>query len=156
MFFLDDLPVISKFVRPYHASRREWYQDQHEVGWVKGAALLFRRDAVKSAGLLDEKIFMYGEEVEWCFRITERGGKIIFDPQSEITHIGGGSQKGPESAIIGEYRFIIYFFRKYHPGQFTQVRFLLKCGALLRLILFGIIGRFPEASIYAKALKMVR
>ena len=155
MLFFDDLPFLDSFIRPYHASQSRWYQARHEVDWVSGAALLFKRDIIKTAGLLDEKIFMYGEEVEWCYRVRRIGGKIVFSPSSEIIHLGGGSQKGPGTSIIREFQSINYFYRKYFPEHILSVRLLLKIGALLRLILFGIIKADPsKIDLYAKAFKV--
>ena len=155
MLFIDDIPLISKFIRPYHASRKEWYKEHQFVDWVSGAALLFRREAVNSSGLMDEKIFMYGEEVEWCYRIRKSGGQIEFFPNAEITHFGGGSQKGPGASIIREFESIIYFYRKHNKKSIMPVKLLLKIGALLRLILFGIIRKDTSlTTLYAKAFKM--
>jgi len=155
MLFLDDLPVISDLVRPYHAVRYNWYRSPQQVGWVSGAALLFKRKIIKITGFLDEKIFMYGEEVEWCYRIRRAGGEIIFLPQAQIIHLGRGSQQGPGSSIIREYQSIIYFYRKYYPVLGFPVRLLLKIGALLRLVLFGIIGQdSSKRSLYVEAFKV--
>lgn len=155
MFFLDDIPLISHLIKPYHAQGKNWYQNITQVDWVSGAVLMFRTEIRKSVGFMDEKIFMYGEEVEWCYRIIKQGGKIVFIPQAQITHLGGGSQKIPGSNIIREFESIIYFYKKYFPDYLIFARILLKCGALLRLILFGIIGfDSSKIALYAKAFEM--
>lgn len=155
MLFLDDIPILSRLIRPYQASRKEWYQTYHEVDWVTGAALLFRNKITKKVGFLDEKIFMYGEEVEWCHRIRKMGGKIIFLPSSRIIHKTGGSQKAPGTGIIREFQSIVYFYQKYRSILVLPVRILLKIGALLRLILFGIIRQdSPKITLYAKAFQV--
>lgn len=155
LFFLDDIPLISQLIKPYHAQAKNWYQNITEVDWVSGAVLMFRTEIRKSVGLLDEKIFMYGEEVEWCYRIIKQGGKIVFTPHAQITHLGGGSQKIPGSNITREFESINYFYKKYYPQYLIFVRLLLKCGALLRLFLFGIIGNdSSKIALYAKAFKM--
>lgn len=155
MFFIDDLPFISGFLHPYHLQGKKWYKNQSEIDWISGAALLFRRKITDKIGRLDEEIFMYGEEVEWCYRIKLSGGKIVYLPDAQITHLGGGSQKVPGNSIIREYDSINYFYRKYFRPLILPVRLILKIGALLRLILFGIIGRdSSRISLYAKAFKV--
>ena len=155
MFFLDDIPFLTKIIKPYHASRKEWYASSHKVDWVTGAALIFKKDVVTKVGLLDENIFMYGEEVEWCYRIRKTGGEIIFNPDATIMHLGGGSQKDKGNSIIREFASIVYFYEKHRKTLLFPIRLVLKIGALLRLILFGIIGgKSSKISLYAKAFKM--
>jgi N-acetylglucosaminyl-diphospho-decaprenol L-rhamnosyltransferase len=50
--------------------------DQLDAGWVPATALLVRRGAVDSAGLLDERFFLYGEDIEWCWRMRRAGWSI--------------------------------------------------------------------------------
>ena len=50
--------------------------DQLDAGWVPATALLVRRQAVDSAGLLDERFFLYGEDIEWCWRMRGAGWSI--------------------------------------------------------------------------------
>ena len=155
MLFIDDLPVFKNIIHPYHAQGSYWYKTKREVDWVSGAVILFKREIIKKIGLLDEKIFMYGEEVEWCYRIRKNKGLIIYFPDAQITHLGGGSQIIPGSNIIKEFESIIYFYQKHNKDFLIIVRYLLKIGALLRLILFGIIGFNPaKITLYAKAYKL--
>lgn len=158
MTFLDDL--LSRFlsIRPYHVENRNFYHKIQEVDWVTGACFLISRKAVEKAGLLDEKIFMYGEEVEWCYRIKYAGFRVEYYPQASIYHYKGQSSVKSEGAGIDqEYLAIIYFYKKHQQGwKLPAVRLLLASGALLRLFVFGIIGRYRgRVSFYAKALKMV-
>lgn len=50
--------------------------DQLECGWVPGTAMIIRREAVEQAGLLDERFFLYGEDIEWCWRMRRAGWKV--------------------------------------------------------------------------------
>ena len=158
MTFLDDL--LSRFIaiRPYHVENRNFYNKIQEVDWVTGACFLISRKAVEKAGLLDEKIFMYGEEVEWCYRIKYAGSRVEYFPQASIYHYKGQSAVRAEGAGIDqEYLAVIYFYKKHQPSwKLPIVKLLLALGALLRLFVFGIIGRYRgRVSFYAKALKMV-
>jgi len=94
------------------------------TGYVEGAFLLARRDAVTPVGLLDEAIFMYAEEVDWCYRFIAAGWEVWYLPQVAITHYGGQSSKKLRTRMEAElYRSRIYFFRKHYGGA---AAFLLK------------------------------
>lgn len=62
------------------------------VDWIGGACLMARGDAVRRAGLLDERFFFFGEDVEWCRRLG-RLGEIRVVPQACVLHLGGGSRQ---------------------------------------------------------------
>jgi GT2 family glycosyltransferase len=66
------------------------------VDWVTGACLLMRRADALAAGLLDERYFMYEEDVDFCAAIRARGGRILFTPRAEVVHLGGRS--GPPAS----------------------------------------------------------
>jgi GT2 family glycosyltransferase len=66
-----------------------WRQDRSRtVDWAVGAALLFRRSAVEQIGPLDERFFMYVEDLEWCWRARQLGWKVLFEPGAVVRHIG--------------------------------------------------------------------
>ena len=156
MSFIDDLPG-GTLLTPYHVDHDSFYRKDQKVDWVTGAAILVPRDVITKVDSLDEKIFMYGEEVEWCWRIKNAGHKIYFTPTTKIIHIGrGSSRKIPTSAFIGEYKAVLYFYQKY-KGKFSLqiVRLLLKIGALARIIVFGLLGRKELAKSYVEAFKAV-
>lgn len=64
--------------------------DTAEVGWVSGACMLLRREALQGH-LFDERFFMYGEDVELCQRVLRGGWKVLYSPRAEIVHHGGRS-----------------------------------------------------------------
>jgi GT2 family glycosyltransferase len=65
-----------------HATRRD-------VPILFGAAILARREMIDEVGGLDERFHMYGEDNEWCLRITRGGWRLIFEPAAAVTHHGG-------------------------------------------------------------------
>lgn len=155
MTFIDDLP-FGTLLRPYHVDHDSFYKNQQEVDWITGAAFLVPREIIKKVGYLDENIFMYGEDVEWCYRIKKAGFKVIFTPKSKIVHIGRGSRmKNQTPAFVGEYRGLNYFYKKYKGKLALQIlRFLLKIGALIRIIVFTLLGRKELAKSYAQVFKV--
>jgi N-acetylglucosaminyl-diphospho-decaprenol L-rhamnosyltransferase len=72
-----------------HIARRT--STERDVDWVSGACLLVRRDAAVRAGLLDERFFMYEEDVDFCAALRAQGGRVLFTPVAEITHLRGRS-----------------------------------------------------------------
>jgi len=58
-------------------------------GWLMGSALMLRRDNLDKVGMMDERYFMYFEDVDWCRRFLEAGYKVIYLPQAEFFHYHG-------------------------------------------------------------------
>jgi GT2 family glycosyltransferase len=65
-----------------HATRRA-------VPLLFGAAILAKRTMIEEVGGLDERFHMYGEDDEWCLRITRSGWQLIFEPAASVVHHGG-------------------------------------------------------------------
>jgi N-acetylglucosaminyl-diphospho-decaprenol L-rhamnosyltransferase len=65
--------------------------DQLDVGWVPGTAMMARRTAVEDVGVLDERFFMYGEDLDWCMRMRRAGWSIGVCTGTTVVHRGGAS-----------------------------------------------------------------
>lgn len=63
----------------------------HDVDWLVGACLLVRRDVFATVGLLDERLFLYAEEPEWCWRVRRAGWRVRYVPAAEVRHHEGTS-----------------------------------------------------------------
>lgn len=74
----------------YHLSDRDMTK-VHEVDAITGAFFLTRKSILDKVGLFDEDYFMYGEDLDLCFRIKKAGYKIMFLPFTKITHYKGVS-----------------------------------------------------------------
>lgn len=84
--------------------------------WVTGACLLVRRSAAEAAGLLDERFFMYTEDVDFCATIRAQGGRILFTPDVEVIHLRGQSAATAARETHEAYRRSqLAFYRKHHP-----------------------------------------
>ena len=141
MTFIDDLP-FGKFLKPYHVDHDSFYQKEQEVDWITGAAMVINKIIFNKVGGFDENIFLYGEEVELCYRIKKAGFKVLYFPETKVIHIGQASTKGNIAAITGEYKAISYFYRKYkniYARLFAYL--LLELGALARILIFGFFKR---------------
>jgi GT2 family glycosyltransferase len=84
--------------------------------WVSGACLLVRRADAEAVGLLDERYFMYTEDVDFCAALRARGGEILYTPAVEIVHLRGGSAaSAPEATRAAYRRSHLAFYEKHHP-----------------------------------------
>ena len=124
------LPVLRGYVS--RLTRRT-----REVDWVSGACLLVRRADAEAVGLMDERYFMYAEDVDFCAAIRARGRKVLFTPEAEIVHIRGQSAASVPRATEAAYRRSqLAFYEKHHPRWVPVLRAYLK----LR-------GRLPDMPI---------
>lgn len=153
--FLDDLPG-GILLKPYHVDHDSFYKYDHQVDWLTGAALLIPKKVLDKIGAFDEKIFMYGEDVDLCKRIKDASLKVIFTPVTKIVHIRGGStDKISTIAFIGEYKGLKYLYKKYKGNLALQIlSLLLKIGALARILIFGALGRTQLSKAYVEVFKM--
>jgi len=62
-----------------------------DVDWVAGTCLVVRRSALNQIGGLDERFFLYWEDVDLGMRLCQAGWRVVFLPMTRITHVGGGS-----------------------------------------------------------------
>jgi GT2 family glycosyltransferase len=106
----------------------------HEVDAVSGAFLMIRTEAVQEVGLLDERFFMYGEELDWCLRVKRAGWAVMYHPDAQIVHYKGESTKYNSSKAAVEFYRAMYLFHKKH--------FARDCSLLVNgLIYAGIFAR---------------
>lgn len=99
---------------------------EREVDWVSGACLLVRRAEANAAGLLDERFFMYEEDVDFCAALRARGGRILFAPAAEITHLRGRSLQGARGGPSHYDRSHVAFYEKHRPGWAPWLRLWLR------------------------------
>jgi GT2 family glycosyltransferase len=113
------MPFVTSWVE--RATARE-----HFVDWVSGAALLvYRRDA-EAVGLLDERFFLYTEDVDFCASLRARGRRILFTPAAQITHLRGRSRGTAPAAMNAAYRRSqMAFYAKHHPKWLPLLRWYL-------------------------------
>jgi len=67
------------------------YAHRRAVGMLSGAAMLVRREVIDEVGGFDERFHMYGEDNEWCLRITRAGWRLVFEPEAVVMHHGAAS-----------------------------------------------------------------
>jgi GT2 family glycosyltransferase len=97
------------------------------VDWVSGAALLVHRRDAEAVGLLDERYFLYTEDVDFCAAIRARGRRVLFTPAATITHLRGRSRATAPAPMNAAYRRSqIAFYEKHHPRWAKWLRRYLR------------------------------
>ncbi len=112
---------------PFNELRQKWRSRRpalvesltrrpHAPDWVSGACLLVRRVDAEAVGLLDERYFMYAEDVDFCVAMRARGRAVLFTPDVEIVHLRGRSAASAPAATNHAYRCSqIAFYEKHRP-----------------------------------------
>lgn len=101
-------------------------REQH-VDWVSGACLLVRRAVAEDAGLLDERFFLYTEDVDFCATVRAKGWKVLFTPSAEIVHLRGRSRSTAARQSNAAYRRShLAFYEKHHPRFVPLLRWYLR------------------------------
>jgi GT2 family glycosyltransferase len=102
---------------PYERSAEQPFPIDHPLG----ACILARRAMVEQVGLLDERFFMYAEEVDWCYRIRQAGWAIWQEPRARVTHVSGASTSQFRSRMqIALYQSRLRFFRKHYSRSLVR------------------------------------
>jgi hypothetical protein len=87
-----------------------------EVDSVVGAFMLVRAEAIQQVGLLDEDFFLYGEDLDWAYRIRKAGWKIYYNPQVTVLHVKAASTRHSRRARYEFYRAMDIFYRKHYAA----------------------------------------
>lgn len=107
-----------------HSRRR--FDEQKDVDWVPGTAMLLHHGALETVGLFDEEFFAYHEDVDWCTAARKRGFRIVFAPRARVYHKGHRSSGGrayvtPRQYLAG--RNMVLYVRK-HATAFQLAKFV--------------------------------
>lgn len=84
------------------------------VDWLSGACLVVRRTALESVGELDERFFMYWEDVDLCWRLRERGWQVVYDPRAGAVHQAGASSRLAPVRCTVQFHQSAYRFHRKH------------------------------------------
>jgi N-acetylglucosaminyl-diphospho-decaprenol L-rhamnosyltransferase len=106
----------NRYTREY--LHTDWDHSQmREVDWVSGACLVHRRALVDTIGRIDERFFMYMEDIDFCFRARQAGFRTVYHPALRVLHhIGGTSRNVPVQRVLVLHRSI----RRYYVKHFRR------------------------------------
>ena len=95
------------------------YSRTQLVDWVIGACMVMSKDALNSVGMLDDKYFLYVEDMDWCKRVWRNGFSVVYLPEFKLQY--KGDRKSISPALSGKTinRYSLYHFKSY-------IRFIMK------------------------------
>ena len=133
---LSNLFPKSKFFAGYYMN---WLDENtpSSVPVISGSFMFFRTDVLIELGGFDEQFFMYGEDVDLCYRLTQSGRNIDYVPQTSIIHYKGESTKKDNIDYIIIFNKAMYqFFEKHYSYSYTLLfRFVILSGIVIRGVL---------------------
>lgn len=105
-----------------------------EVDSLVGACMMMPMSVVREVGLLDETYFMYGEDLDWCYRFRMYGWRIVYVADAVVHHIKrASSRQRPAQSIRNFYDAMRIFFRRYYADTTPAVvRWLIETGITLK------------------------
>ena len=112
-----------------------------EVDAVSGSFMMIRREVYEKVGGLDEDFFMYGEDIDWCYRIKKAGWKIYYVPFTQIIHFKGESTKRSNIDEIRVFYEAMKIFVRKHYKEFALLGVILRVGIFLRGLV-ALLGKF--------------
>ncbi|MDO8451964.1 MAG: glycosyltransferase family 2 protein [bacterium] len=132
---LERFAPTSRLFGQYHALFNDMTKP-HEIDCPSGAFFLLRREVIDAVGFFDEQFFMYGEDIDYAYRMKERGWKIFFNPHEEIIHRKNQSGRLHENPGIQKqtdtyfYDTMAKFYTKHYQSRYSFLT--------TRVVLFGI------------------
>ncbi|WP_138496212.1 glycosyltransferase family 2 protein [Paenibacillus pinistramenti] len=94
--------------------------ESYPVDCLVGAFMLVRQEVIRQVGGLDESFFMYGEDIDWCYRIKQAGWEIYYNSDTSIVHFKGGSARRRPFKIVYEFhRAMLLFHRKHYQRRYN-------------------------------------
>lgn len=156
---IQDYWPDNKVVRRYYLADKPNDQTQ-TVDWLVGACLMVRREAIASAGLLDERYFMYSEEIEWCYRLKQYGWSIVYLPSAAVVHHEGASsrQNVPQRQIHFDSSKVLLYRQLFGKVSAWSLHVFLLMTYLVRIVIEmtkGLIGhkrslRWQRVGMYTR------
>jgi GT2 family glycosyltransferase len=113
-----------------------------DVDALSGSCMMVRRDVVEQIGLLDEDIFMFGEDIDWCWRIKQAKWRVVYTPESVVYHLHGASSRlRPIGTTINLHKGMEVFYRKHLAQKYWAPFNLLVYAAIwIRAYVFILIN----------------
>jgi GT2 family glycosyltransferase len=116
-----------------------------EVGSVVGAFMLVRAEAIRQAGLLDERYFMYAEDLDWAHAIHQAGWQIRYNPAVTVLHVKRAASRQSHRAQIAFHEAMLYFYQKHYAATTPPLLgALVVLGIRLNLALTRLRERFTR------------
>lgn len=152
-------PAAPDIFKRVVADKRVYSKPLKNAAWVSGAFLMTRRAIWESLGGLDERYFMYMEDVDYCKRLMGAGLRVAYTPKVEIIHCGGGGREWiGEAALLNTMHSYLVYTKKFQLGWLLFLRLALSAVLLARVAAYSVQSVFfgsgvvkDKARAYTKA-----
>lgn len=128
---LEKLFPKSKLFGQYHQTWKD-LSTTHEIDSAVGAFMMMPKKAIDEVGLLDERFFFYGEDLDWCYRFKEKSYKVYYYPDVKITHYKGYSsgmrkesrevtsatKQSRDKVVLASVEAMKLFYDKHYKGKY--------------------------------------
>lgn len=117
-----------------------------EVDALSGAFMMLRKSVIDKIGLLDEDIFMFGEDIDWCWRVKEAGWSVIYYPESVVYHYHGASSRFRRvGSTINLHKGMEVFYRKHMAQKYwAPVNWAVYAGIWSRCAVFVLLSSIQQ------------
>lgn len=109
---------------------------------ISGSFMFVRKSVVDEVGMLDERFFMYGEDLDWCYRFLKKGYGIYYNPKAQIIHYKGESSKKNKLLYIRCFHeaMVLFYQKHYHSNVFltSTIRLVILASMYARLAFHNI------------------
>ncbi|CAN5890886.1 hypothetical protein BH23ACT11_BH23ACT11_25580 [soil metagenome] len=127
------------------------HDEPAEVDWISGACMAVRREALETAGALDERFFMYFEDADLCRRARGSGWPVYYVPQVEVLHLTGASSRSKATAIWRLHKSAFLYHRKHgRHGPLGLYSGLVLLGLCARAVVKSVIVVSHQVSAISK------
>ncbi len=125
-----------------------WWDHSHplQVGWVVGAYFLVRSEVIDAIGLLDERYFLYFDEIDFCRAAARAGWAVVFYPHARVVHLGGQSTAPSGAGVTATGRQLLA-----HRIR-SEFRYYRKWDGLASVLLSAGVEVLWKAAVYLKNL----
>ena len=128
----------SKWFGKYNLTHLDENQ-AYDVDAISGSCMFVRKTALDEVGFLDEKFFMYGEDLDWCFRFGEKGWRVHYTPSTSIVHYKGESSKVVAwDSLTHFYQAMEIFSKKHFSSSNRLPLYWLLRGGIFIFITFNL------------------
>ncbi len=131
IFGLSGLFPHSRLFGRYNLTFRDPEQT-YTVDAVSGSFMMIRRDVYEKIGGLDESFFMYGEDLDWCYRVSTAGHNVYYVHDTKIVHFKGESTRRSDIDELRLFYRAMQLFVEKHFNRSGFVKLVLNLGILFR------------------------
>ncbi len=136
------------------------YDKIRSVDVLVGCFMMARREAVDQVGMLDERFFIYAEDIDWCKRFWKAGWEIMFNPGAEVIHYGrSSSSNDPLRFSVEQMKAVLQYWKKHHGVVkrtiFLIILFIHYSSRIIISILVDLIKPKNEKEIFSRSSKHI-